>query len=101
MFLSATLQKPVDEVIMGDVWQYLSFFFWYRRLVKLLLHFSTGQCELQRICYKTRHGALRTGQVGKPTAPACQLINIKIKDPLRSRNYLETKIPSQEDYDLV
>ena len=62
------IQKPVhvDEAIMADIWRYLSFYFWYRRLVKFLLHFSTGQCELQRICYKTRHGALRTGQVGRP-----------------------------------
>ena len=50
---------------MADMWEYLSFFFWYRRLVKLLLHLSTGQCELQRICYKTRHGAQRTCKVGK------------------------------------
>ncbi|KAL9971822.1 hypothetical protein ACROYT_G018032 [Oculina patagonica] len=50
---------------MADLWRYLSFCFWYRRLVKFLLHFSTGHCELQRICYKTRHGALRTGQVEK------------------------------------
>ena len=59
------LQKPADDITMADFWRYLSFCFWYRRLVKFLLHFSTGQCELQRICYKTRHGALRTGQVGK------------------------------------
>ena len=50
---------------MADFWEYLSFFFWYRRLVKLLLHLSTGQCELQRICYKRRCGAPRTAQVGK------------------------------------
>lgn len=52
-------------IIMADMWKYLSFFFWYRRLVKLLLHLSTGQCELQRICYKTRHGAQRTCKVEK------------------------------------
>ena len=50
---------------MADFWRYLSFYFWYRRVMKIILHFSTGQCELQRICYKTRHGAFRTGQVGK------------------------------------
>lgn len=50
---------------MSDMWRYLSFYFWYRRLVKLLLHLSTGQCELQRICYKARLGALRTSQVEK------------------------------------
>lgn len=63
---------------MADFWRYLSFCFWYRRLVKFLLHFSTGQCELQRICYKTRHGALRTGQVGKAIVqyPAGCLLHI-------------------------
>ncbi|XP_058968372.2 ELMO domain-containing protein 2 [Pocillopora verrucosa] len=50
---------------MADFWRYLSFYFWYRRVMKIILHFSTGQCELQRICYKIRHGALRTGQVEK------------------------------------
>ena len=61
---------------MADFWRYLCF--WYRRLVKFLLHFSTGQCELQRICYKTRHGALRTGQVGKAIVqyPAGCLLHI-------------------------
>ncbi|XP_068702462.1 ELMO domain-containing protein 2-like isoform X1 [Montipora foliosa] len=54
-----------SEEIMAEFWEYLSFFFWYRRLVKLLLHLSTGQCELQRICYKRRCGAPRTAQVEK------------------------------------
>ncbi|KAK2556051.1 hypothetical protein P5673_022058 [Acropora cervicornis] len=53
-----------NEEAMAEFWEYLSLFFWYHRLVKLLLHLSTGQCELQRICYKRRRGALRTGQVG-------------------------------------
>ncbi|XP_020608547.1 ELMO domain-containing protein 2-like isoform X2 [Orbicella faveolata] len=56
---------PADDITMADFWRYLSFCFWYRRLVKLFLHFSTRQCELQRICYKTRHGASRTGGVEK------------------------------------
>jgi len=47
-----------------EIWVYLSFFFWYRRISKWLLHISTGSCELQRICYKTNHGAGRTKQIG-------------------------------------
>ncbi|KAJ7371781.1 ELMO domain-containing protein 1 [Desmophyllum pertusum] len=65
-YIPNSTMKPVDQdIMMADLWRYLSFCFWYRRLVKFLLHFSTCQCELQRICYKTRHGALRTGQVEK------------------------------------
>lgn len=63
MFTSDRSQR--NEEAMAEFWEYLSLFFWYHRLVKLLLHLSTGQCELQRICYKRRRGALRTGQVEK------------------------------------
>jgi len=66
MVLHFGSQSQRNEEAMAEFWEYLSLFFWYHRLVKLLLHLSTGQCELQRICYKRRRGALRTGQVGKP-----------------------------------
>ncbi|XP_032231955.2 ELMO domain-containing protein 2 isoform X1 [Nematostella vectensis] len=57
------MADSLDQLIMVEIWTYLSFFFWYRRVVKWLLHFGTGSCELQRICYKAQYGAPRTSQV--------------------------------------
>lgn len=54
-----------DQLIVMEIWVYLSFFFWYRRITKWLLHLATGSCELQRICYKIQQGAGRTKQVGR------------------------------------